>query len=95
MGTTHALQAAPHGHPSIHPHEGSNPYISMKPDLKLVKAEGDKINPESVFPYQSMVGGLFYLSLTARPDVALSVSVLSRFLSCPGTEHCEAAEHIV
>ena len=75
--------------------EGSNPYIPMKPDLKLVKAEGDKIIPESVFPYQSMVGGLLYLSLTARPDVAQSVSVLSRFMSCPGKEHCEAAEQIV
>ena len=42
-----------------------------------------------------MVGGLLYLSLTARPDVAQSVSVLSRFMSCPGKEHCEAAEQIV
>jgi hypothetical protein len=75
--------------------EGSNPHIPMKPDLKLVKAEGDEIIPESVFPYQSMVGGLLYLSLTARPDVAQSVSVLSRFMSCPGKEHCEAAKQIV
>ena len=72
--------------------EGSKPHIPMKPDLKLVKAEGDDIIPESVFPYQSMVGGLLYLSLTARPDVAQSVSVLSRFMSCPGEEHCEAVK---
>jgi hypothetical protein len=75
--------------------EGGKPHIPMKPDLKLIKAEGDKIVPESEFPYQSMVGGLLYLSLTARPDVAQSVSVLSRFMSCPGKEHCEAAEQIV
>ena len=75
--------------------EGRKPHIPMKPDLKLVKAEGDDIIPESVFPYQSMVGGLLYLSLTARPDVAQSVSVLSRFMSCPGEEHCEAAKQIV
>jgi len=75
--------------------KGKKPHIPMKPDLKLVKAEGDQIVPESVFPYQSMVGGLLYLSLTARPDVAQSVSVLSRFMSCPGKEHCDAAEQIV
>ena len=75
--------------------EGKKPHIPMRPDLKLVKAEGDRIVPESVFPYQSMVGGLLYLSLTARPDVAQSVSVLSRFMSCPGKEHCDAAEQIV
>ena len=75
--------------------KGKKPHIPMKPDLKLVKAEGDQIVPESVFPYQSMVGGLLYLSLTARPDVAQSVSVLSRFMSCPGKEHCDAAAQIV
>jgi hypothetical protein len=56
----------------------------------LNKASDDEIVPSTEFDYPSAVGGLLYLSLTARPDVAQSVSVLSRFMSCPGQPHVEA-----
>ena len=38
--------------------KGKKPHIPIKPDLKLVKAGGDQVVPGSVFPYQSVVGGL-------------------------------------
>ena len=38
---------------------------------------------------------MLYLALTARPDVAQSVGVLSRFMSCPSEEHIEAAKQVI
>jgi hypothetical protein len=71
------------------------PHVPMNPLLKLNKASDDEIVPSSEFDYPSAVGGLLYLSLTARPDVAQSVSVLSRFMSCPGQPHVEAAKQVI
>ena len=71
------------------------PWVPMDPQLKLSKPAPDKIIPASVFDYQSAVGGLLYLSLTARPDIAQSVGVLSRFMSCPAIEHIEAAKQVI
>jgi hypothetical protein len=31
----------------------------------------------------SAVGGLVYITMTTRPDIAYSVGVLSRFMACP------------
>jgi transposase InsO family protein len=71
------------------------PYVPMSPSLKLIKPAADEIVPSSEFDYASAVGGLLYLSLTARPDVAQSVGVLSRFMSCPGQAHVEAAKQVI
>ena len=71
------------------------PYVPMNPLLKLVKPAEDEIIPTSVFDYASAVGGMLYLSLTARPDIAQSVGVLSRFMSCPGQQHVDAAKQVI
>jgi hypothetical protein len=71
------------------------PHVPMNPLLKLNKASDDEIVTSAEFDYPSAVGGLLYLSLTARPDVAQSVSVLSRFMSCPGQHHVEAAKQVI
>jgi hypothetical protein len=70
------------------------PWVPMDPHLKLTKPGDDCIVPTSVWDYQSAVGGLLYLSLTARPDIAQSVGVLSRFMSCPGEAHVEATSKL-
>ncbi len=67
----------------------------MDSHLKLSKLAVDKIIPSSVWDYQSAVGGLLYLSLTAQPDIAQAVGVLSKFSSCPGEEHVAAAKQVI
>ena len=75
--------------------EGRNPHVPMEKDLRLTKATGDKIVPTKVFDYPAAVGGLLYLTVTTRPDVAYAVGVLCRFTSCPGIEHVEAVKQVI
>jgi len=75
--------------------EGRNPSVPMNPALKLDKPASEDIVDSSEFDYPSAVGGMLYLSLTARPDVAQSVGVLSRFMACPGPEHVAAAKQVI
>jgi hypothetical protein len=42
-------------------------------------------------PYRSIIGGLLYVAMNSRPDIAFSVMHLSRFLTNPGAEHWNAA----
>ena len=76
-------------------YKGRGPSIPMDPHLKLGKTPSERIVPSTTWDYQSAVGGLLYLALTARPDVAQAVGVLSRFMSCPGQEHIEAAKQVI
>jgi hypothetical protein len=71
------------------------PHVPMSPDLKLFRPADEDIVPPSTWDYQSAVGGLLYLALTARPDLAQSVGVLSRFMSCPSKEAVEAAQQVI
>ena len=71
------------------------PLMPMRPDLHLQKAVGDKIINRDVFDYASVVGSLLYLSLTCRPDISVATGILSRFMACPGQEHCDAAKQVV
>ena len=75
--------------------EERTPTVPMDPALKLTKPDEADIVPSYVFDYQSAVGGLLYLSLTARPDIAQSVGMLSRFMSCPAVKHVEAAKQVI
>ena len=75
--------------------EKRRPTVPMDPALKLRRTPQEFIVPASTFDYQSAVGGLLYLALTARPDVAQAVGVLSRFMSCPGQDHVEATQQVI
>ena len=68
--------------------EGYAPHVPMAPNLKLIKPADEDIVPYSTWDYRSAVGGLLYLSLTTRPDVAQAVGVLSRFMSYPWARTC-------
>jgi hypothetical protein len=50
---------------------GRGPWVPMDPNLKLEKTATDKVVPPQTWDYQSAVGAMLYLSLTARPDIAL------------------------
>ncbi|XP_074309422.1 secreted RxLR effector protein 161-like [Silene latifolia] len=45
-------------------------------------------------PYSSAVGSLMYAMVCTRPDLAQSVSVVSRFMGDPGKEHWQAVKRI-
>ena len=46
-------------------------------------------------PYASCVGSLMYSMVCTRPDLAHSMSVVSRFIANPGAEHWEAVKWIM
>jgi len=68
---------------------------------KTATASGVKLSKtgENLLPdgnrYAELVGSLFYLSTTTRPDIAFSVGVLSRFMSCPEQNHMRAAKGVL
>jgi hypothetical protein len=51
--------------------------------------------PEIVKPFQRMVGGLNWLSVSTRPDLAVSVSLLSQFMHNPSSGHIRAGKRVL
>lgn len=47
------------------------------------------------FPYAQAVGSLMYAMVCTRSDIAYAVSVVSRYLSCPGKVHWNAVKWIM
>ncbi|KAL6324384.1 hypothetical protein AAG906_012988 [Vitis piasezkii] len=43
-----------------------------------------------MIPYASMVGSVMYTMVCSRPDLAYAVSMISRYMSCPGKPHWQA-----
>lgn len=64
----------------------------MKPGEKLVANTGAKV--DQAF-YQSCIGTLLYLSGWTRPDIAYTVSELSKHTLNPGVEHHEAMLYLI
>jgi transposase InsO family protein len=60
----------------------------------LVK-EGDPLSEQDHATYRSIVGGLLYLSVNTRPDIAFSVGALARYMSAPTEQHMAAAKHVL
>ncbi|TPX55755.1 DNA-directed DNA polymerase, partial [Powellomyces hirtus] len=45
--------------------------------------------------YREIVGSLMYLMICTRPDIAVAVSMLSRFASNPSPQHLQAAKRVL
>jgi hypothetical protein len=60
-----------------------------------VQNAGDKLSVQEHEQYRNMVGSLLYLACWSRPDIAFSVSELSRFISSPGQMHMQAVKHLL
>ena len=61
----------------------------------LRSAPDDDIKACSSFPYLQALGSVMYAMLGTRPDIAYAVSTLSRYASCPGTQHVNALKHLL
>lgn len=63
--------------------------------LFLEEAESKTKRVEaSNYPYTPVVESLLYLSTLPRPDIVITIGILSRFVQSPGTVHWMAAERI-
>ena len=49
----------------------------------------------SLVPYEKAVGSLMYLMVCTRPDIALAMGKVSRYMSNPGKVHWEAVKWIL
>lgn len=63
--------------------------------MKLTNTEPWNNSDGKKPPYRELVGALMYLSVTTRPDLAHSTSVLSQFNNNFGTTHWSAAKRIL
>ena len=59
----------------------AKPVVPMDPHAKFKKPAAEDVVTKDCFDYMSAVGGLLYISLTTRPDIAYSVGVLSSFMA--------------
>ena len=46
----------------------------------------------AILPYRNAIGSLMYLAVCTRPDIAATVSSLSRFNGNPGMAHWEGVQ---
>jgi hypothetical protein len=51
--------------------------------------------PEIIKPFQRMVGGLNWLSISTRPDLPVSMSLLSQFMQNPSSGHILAGKRVL
>ncbi|KAJ9546934.1 hypothetical protein OSB04_019477 [Centaurea solstitialis] len=79
--------------------ESKKGFIPMQHGIVLSKAQcpessQDKNKMKSI-PYASAIGSIMYAMLCTRPDVAYSVSVMSRYQQNPGEAHRVAVKNIL
>jgi hypothetical protein len=73
--------------------------IPMQPNLAQLTAKGIGDTEQEPFEdatkYRALVGGLMYLAVVTRPDIAQSVYRLARYMSKPVQAHWEAAKSVL
>jgi hypothetical protein len=67
--------------------------LSIKNDLHEARDNDKVLDHDDRKQYQAIVGGLMYLMTATRPDLAFTLSRLSKFNAKPTTKHMEAAKH--
>lgn len=65
----------------------------MEPGYSKAEVQGKPF--EDTTQYRSLLGALLYVAVTARPDVAVSVSILGRRVSAPTDTDWKAAKRVV
>ena len=68
--------------------------VPISPGTLISKIDGDEFeNKDNI--YGQLVGSLIFLSICTRPDIAYSMSVLSKFMSAPTTAHWNIAKGVL
>lgn len=66
----------------------------FKLDKRICPSTQEKREDMTEVPYSFPIWSLMYAMVCARPDIALTVGVVSRFLSIPGRKHWETVKWI-
>ena len=74
--------------------------ITMREPLSLTHAkdfwkDSPALNTTKHATYRSLIGGLLWLSVWTRPDIAFTVNLLSRVLQHPTEHHLTMAYHVL
>eukprot|EP00253_Pinus_taeda_P035284 PITA_35284 len=67
----------------------------FKLSIELCPSDDKEKEEISKIPYASVVDTLMHAMVCARPDIAYSVGVVSRFLANPGKQHWQAVKWIL
>ena len=69
--------------------------IETDQQLTASTKDQEKLSPEKITIYQQLIGSLMYLMTQTRPDIAISVDILSRVLTTPTKRHLAAATRVL
>ncbi|KAL9168477.1 hypothetical protein ABFS82_04G017700 [Erythranthe guttata] len=73
--------------------------VPLAAHFVLSREQSPKTEPEMSemknVPYANAIGSVMYLMVSTRPDIAYSVSFLSRYMSNPGLPHWEALKWLL
>jgi hypothetical protein len=80
----------------FHDHIGPGGSSTPLPTDFLTQLEENKESKITMpdFPFRQMLGSIMYAMLGTRPDLAVAVSVLSRYMSNPMEIHCQLLRHL-
>ena len=71
----------------------------LSQQIKLSKDQCPRNQQEeremSQVPYSNIVRSVMYMMICTRPDISHAISVVSRYMSCPGREHWLALKGIL
>lgn len=65
------------------------------PNVVLQRKENGNTKEAANIPYRQIIGSLMYLAVGTRPDIALTISNLSQFITNPSVEHWKAAKRVL
>ena len=75
--------------------ENAHPANTPLPTTGNYKPNDGQATPQFRQKYQSIIGTILYIMLGTRPDIAYSVTMLSRFATNPSESHWRSAIHIL
>ena len=63
--------------------------------LRQARDDGSPLLDTKTYKYSSLIGALLYLTNCTRPDLALIVNSLAKYMACPTTKHWHVALEVI